>query len=153
MNAILLLLFLSGCTNPVEPSVCNQHCGQFKPRKISPYILASAYQGSASARGLPLEDLLLAAKVAQNLFATGQVGQQEEWLDAENEIGGKITLTNVFQDQGIPCVDYFQIIHTPAESRHSQGTACVDQFNIWRVIKETSMDPFRSTPCQKNSCP
>jgi surface antigen len=135
-----------------EVSVCNQRCGEFKPRKISSYTLISAYQGSASARGLPLKDLLLAATTAQNLFATGQVGQQEEWLDNENEMSGKITLTNIFQDQGVSCLDYSQMIHTPTEIRYSQGMACVDQLNIWRIIKETSIDPFRSMPCKTKPC-
>lgn len=131
----MLVFCLNACTNLPENSLKKETA---TPQSLSPYILWQTFEGSASVRGLPQSTILHVATLAQNLFATGQIGQKVMWT--YEGTSGEIAIMDILQRSSVPCLQYGQKITTSQEIRQSQGIACVDQFNVWHIVEENSID-------------
>lgn len=137
-NFILFLVFifcLNACVDSLEN---NLQENRSNPQSLSPYILWQTFEGSASIRGLSQPTILHVATLAQNLFATGQIGQKIMWTYEDDS--GEIAIMDILRRSSAPCLQYGQKITTPQETRRSQGIACIDQFNIWQIVEENPID-------------
>ncbi|MGI4852303.1 MAG: hypothetical protein ACRYGR_10235 [Janthinobacterium lividum] len=137
-NFILLLVFIFCLNACVDSPENNLQENRSNPQSLSPYILWQTFEGSASIKGLSHSTILHVATLAQNLFATGQIGQKIMWTYAGDS--GEIAIIDILQRTTVPCLQYGQKITTSQEMRRSQGLACVDQFNIWYIVEENPID-------------
>ena len=137
MSFSAFFLCLNACVDPQENF---SQFDQMNSQALSSYTLWQAYEGSASARGLPYSTILHIANKAQNLFATGHIGQKMTW--AINNDHGEIAIIDIIPRDSVPCLQYGQKIITKHEIRRSQGIACLNQFNIWQIVEENLIDPL-----------
>ncbi len=135
---VIIAFLLSGC---LETSQDFNAWENFPSHKLSPYVLWQTVQGSASLKGLPPSTILSIARRTQNLFATGHIGQQVSW--EEGDIKSEIMIIDIPHSLPVPCLKYRQTLRTAQEIRHSEGTACKDTLNIWRIVEEMPLGPVR----------
>ncbi|MBN9413259.1 MAG: hypothetical protein J0H12_04975 [Candidatus Paracaedimonas acanthamoebae] len=138
MKVISLLLFslqLIGCTSSQKTS-CPRDCYEAPQAPLPSSILYETYRGSIIARQLPIEDRIIAAYNAQNILKKGILNRPYAWESISSSFRGSFELLASHEEKNTPCFKYKQTIGSDNNVLSAQGIACLDSYQVWRIVNE-----------------